>query len=103
MDSGHPSSSFSQSSALASSSTTPRFRLTELLASAPHDRSRVSSLKGKQSQQDSSRSSRIYGPYHLRHFERPFAQYTLTLISRSPCLHAHVYLRRFSYGTKFLS
>jgi hypothetical protein len=61
MDSGPSTPSFSQRSGVGSPSTTPRFRLTELLTSTPHDRSRASSLKGKQPQQGSSRSSRIYG------------------------------------------
>lgn len=62
MDSGPSTPPFSQGS--GNPSTTPRFRLTELLTSAPHDRPRTSSFKGKQAQQESSRSSRIYGVYH---------------------------------------
>lgn len=63
MDSGPSTPSFSQGSGVGSPSTTPRFRLTELLTSHPHDRPRTASLKGKQAQQESSRSSRIYGVY----------------------------------------
>ena len=42
--------------------STPRFRFSELLTSSPHERSRTASLKGKQAQQESQRSSRIHGP-----------------------------------------
>lgn len=64
MDSSPSTHPFSQGSGLGNLSPTPRFRLTELLASNPHDRSRTFSSKGKQAQQDSSRSSRIYGLYY---------------------------------------
>jgi len=40
---------------------TPRFRFSELLTSSPHDRPRTSSFKGKQAQQDPTRTPRIYG------------------------------------------
>ena len=72
MDSGPSTPSFSQSSGVGSPSTTPRFRLTELLTSTSHDRPRTASLKGKQPQQESSRSSRIYGAcYYVTLSVRP--------------------------------
>ncbi|KAF9649939.1 hypothetical protein BDM02DRAFT_3185884 [Thelephora ganbajun] len=60
MDSGPSTPSFPQGSGVGGSSNTSRFRLSELLAPSPHERPRTASLKGKQAQQESFRSSRIY-------------------------------------------
>lgn len=64
MDSGPSTSSPPQGSGVAGSPNTSRFRISELLTSSPYERPRTSSLKGKQTRQDSFRSPRIYGPYY---------------------------------------
>lgn len=78
MDSGPSPSSFPHSSDVGGSSNTSRFRLSELLNSSSNERTRTSSLKGRQAQRDSSRSSRIYGQcyttslaLHTTHHSKP--------------------------------
>ena len=103
MDSGPSTSSFPHSSGAGGSSNTSKFRLSELLTSSPHERPRTSSLKAKQAQRESFRSSRFYGPsYHVT--RRPYhAAAVLTPNYRSPCFHAFAYVRKFSPGTKLFA
>jgi len=91
MDSGPSTSSFPQGSGMGGSSNAPRFRLSELLTSTPHERPRTAPPKSKQVQQEPFRSPRTYGPYcvTLRTIAQQRCSFQPTDLNASPSTHSH--------------
>jgi len=91
MDSGPSTSSFPQGSGVGGSSNAPRFRLSELLASTPHERPRTAPSKAKQAQQEPFRSPRIYGSCYvaLRTIAQRRCSLQLVDLHASSSTHGH--------------